>query len=173
MRFLRTAVALGAVTALLVAPVSAAPATTGDAVGGVAIRLSANRVHYTVSAKETPNGPNGSFLFRGIDFRLTFGGPVTCFDIEGNLAAIGGVITHTAGPDSGGLLGLAYLVFIEDNGVSGDLVSQTYILPGDDEDFIVGGVPGDFPDTCPAADAERTDGAFEVHGPISDHPWSL
>lgn len=94
--------ALSAATTLLAAPVSAAPALPGDSVGGVGIRLSANRVQYTVSVRGAPNGPIGSFLYRAVDFRLAFGGPVkfplvsraTCpdaattahdaFDVQGN-----------------------------------------------------------------------------------------
>jgi hypothetical protein len=168
MRLLRTAVALGAVLAVLAAPVSAAPATRGDSVGGVGVRLSDNRVQYTVSVMGGPNGPTGSFLYRSIDFSLTFGGRATCFDIAGNHAAIGGWITHVQSRDPGnrGLLGQAYLVFFEDNGspargqAGPDVVSQTYILPADAGSVEV---PGTFPADCPDAAATEHD-AFDVSG---------
>ena len=158
MRVLRIAAVVCAAAAILAAPVSAAPATPGDSVGGVGVRLSGNRVQYTVSVKGGPSGPIGSFLYRAIDFRLTFGGTATCFDIDGNQAAVGGWITHVQGnPD---LRGQAYLVFFEDNGPSGDIVSQTYILP-DDGGLV--DVPGDFPDTCPDAATTAHD-AYDVLG---------
>jgi hypothetical protein len=164
MRILRLLIAAGAVTAMLVAPVSAAPATPGDSVSGVGIRLSAFRVQYTVSVKGGPGAPIGSFLFRGVDFPLTFGGRATCFDIAGNEAAIGGVITHSTNSE---LLGAAYLVFFEDNGFPAtpgqagpDVVSQTYILPADAGNVDV---PDGFPAVCPDAAATAHD-AFDVQG---------
>ena len=168
MRLVRSAVALGAIMAILASPVSAAPATKGDAVGGVGIRLSDNRIQYTISVMGGPHGPTGSFLYRSIDFSLTFGGQATCFDIDGNRAAIGGVITHVQSRDPGnqGLLGLAYLVFVEDNGpgargeVGPDVVSQAYILP-----FDAGAVevPESFPAECPDSASTAHD-AFDVQG---------
>lgn len=160
MRALRLLIAATAVTAMLVVPVSAAPATPGDSVGGVGIRLSTNRVQYTVSVKGGPSGPIGSFLFRGVDFNLIFGGPATCFDIDGHQAAIGGFITHSSNSN---LLGLAYLVFFADNGPGPDVVSQTYILPGDDADFIDADL-SNFPATCPDATVARSDAAYAVQG---------
>ena len=162
MRALRIAVVVCAAAAILAAPVSASPATPGDSVGGVGIRLSGNPVHYTVSVRGGPGGPIGSFLFRAINFNLTFGGRATCFDVDGNQAAIGGWITHvqSSGKENQGLIGQAYLVFFEDNGSSGDIVSQTYILPGDSG---VVDVPGDFPESCPDAATTEHD-AFDVLG---------
>jgi hypothetical protein len=155
--------------ALLAAPVLAAPAERGDSVGGVGIRLSDARVQYTVSVKGGTGGPIGSFLYRNLDFSLTFGGPVTCFDVAGNQAAIGGWITHVDGPRNAGLLGQAYLVFFEDNGspsylgqAGPDIVSQTYILP-DDAGIVE--VPAGFPDICPDAATTAHD-AFDFQGNI-------
>jgi hypothetical protein len=164
----RTSVAALAITALLVAPVSAAPASSGDSLRGVGIRLSANAVQYTVSVTGGQGGePSGSFLFRSLAFKLTFGGPVSCFDIDGNLAAIGGWTTHVT-PGNRDLVGHPYLVFFEDNGAPSelgqegpDVVSQTYIFP-DDEVFV--DVPDDFPNTCPDAAAARSDDPFLVQG---------
>lgn len=168
MRLLRSAVVLCAVIAILASPVSAAPASRGDAVGGVGIRLSDNRVQYTVSVVGGPRGPIGSFFFRSIDFSLTFGGRATCFDVSGHQAAIGGWITHVQSRDPGnqGLLGLAYLVFFEDNGfptrgqAGPDVVSQTYILPFDAGSVDV---PESFPADCPDAASTEHD-AFDVQG---------
>lgn len=163
MRLLRFVIAASAVTAMLAAPVSAAPATPGDSVGGVGIRLSDFRVQYTVSVKGGPGAPIGSFLYRGIDFHLTFGGQATCFDIVDNHAAIGGWITHSTDP---GLRGEAYLVFFEDNGspslgeAGPDVVSQAYILPADAGSVEV---PEGFPAVCPDAVTTAHD-AFDVQG---------
>ena len=169
MRTLPTLIAAGAVVVLMAAPVSAAPATPGDAVGGVGVRLSAGRVQYTVSVKGGPDAPIGSFLYRAIDFPLTFGGRATCVDIAGHRAAIGGWITHVQSPEPAnqGLIGMAYLVFIEDNGhptsraqEGPDVVSQTYILPADAGSVDV---PDEFPAICPDAAATAHD-AFDVQG---------
>ena len=168
MRSLRLSLAACAVVALLAPPVSAAPATPGDSVGGVGIRLSGNRIQYTVSVRGGPSAPTGSFLYRSIDFSLTFGGRATCFDIDGHQAAIGGWITHVESKDSGnqGLIGQAYLVFFEDNGTGSrgeagpDVVSQTYILPADAASVEV---PEQFPAVCPDAAATAHD-AFDVQG---------
>lgn len=169
MRLLRIAVALATSMVVMAAPAAAAPATAGDSVGGVGIRLSANRVQYTVSVKGGSAAPIGSFLYRSIDFSLTFGGRATCFDVAGNQAAVGGWITHvqSGDPDNQALLGQAYLVFFEDNGFPAspgqagpDVVSQTYILPADAGSVTV---PAGFPQTCPDAATTAHD-AFDVQG---------
>lgn len=164
MRIPRPLIAASAALAVFAAPVAAAPATPGDSVGGVGIRLSANRVHYTVAVKGGPSAPIGSFLYRGIDFHLTFGGRAACFDVAGHQAAIGGWITHSTDP---ALLGQAYLVFFEDDGspsspgqVGPDVVSQSYILPADAGSVDV---PDGFPAVCPDAAATAHD-AFDVQG---------
>ena len=168
MKGLRVGLGIMVVFTLIVGPVSAAPATKGDSVGGVGYRLvdGERRVAYSISARGGANGPTGSFLYRSVTFSLTFGGPVTCLDIDGNEAAIGGRITHVQsfGHENDFLLGLNYLVFVQDNGsgslgsVGPDVVSQAYILPGDPVD-----VPADFPATCP--DAASTDhDAYDVEG---------
>ncbi len=164
MRTLRVLIAVTAVATMLAVPVSAAPATPGDSVGGIGIRLSANRVQYSVSVKGGPGRPIGSFLYRGLDFDLTFGGRATCFDIAGHQAAIGGWITHSTDP---ALRGQAYLVFFEDNGFPSslgeagpDVVSQTYILPADAGSVDV---PAGFPAVCPDAAATAHD-AFDFQG---------
>lgn len=159
MRSRRLAIAVGALVAIFVTPVSAAP-PPGDSVTGVGIRLSAARVQYTVSVKEGAGGATGSFLYRAIDFRLTFGGPATCIDVDGDQAAIGGWITHSVGNSD--LLGQAYLVFFEDNGLTGDRVSQAYIIP-DDAGFIDADLQ-DFPASCPDAMVDRSDDPYEVQG---------
>ena len=169
MRRLRIALTIGALLALMAGPVSAAPASTGDAVKGVGIRLSGFGVQYTISVKGGPNGPVGSFLYRGVDFRLTFGGPATCFDVVGNEAVIGGCINHVDGMANAGLLGQAYLVFVADNGspsgpgqAGPDVVSQAYILPSDEESVDV---PADFPSSCPDAATTEHD-AYDLQGDI-------
>lgn len=154
MRFLRSVVVAAITLVLLAAPASAAPASTGDFVWGSGYRLledGSRRVEYRVGAAALGSHAFGYFSYRHLVVDLRFSGPVTCFDIDGNEAAIGGVITRATGTDPGvgGLLGAGFLVFLIDNGSEPDVVSETYILPADAGNVVV---PGDFPRTCPDAD---------------------
>lgn len=170
MRTLRTFLAAAVSLVALVAPVSAAPASTGDFVSGSGYRLTPEgerRVHFRVGVKASPDGGvSGAYSYRNLAVDLTFSGPITCLDVQGNQAAIGGLITKltTSVPDIH--LGDSFLVFLIDLGdpyrgqVGPDVVSQTYIFPISENDVIV---PGDFPTTCPDAAATAHD-AFNVQG---------
>jgi hypothetical protein len=90
----------------------------------------------------TPTGAiSGSYHYANIG-GLTLNGSVTCMDVEGNVAAIGGTVT--SGSDG---VGEDFLVFLTDNGApvfgeyGPDQVSQTYIPV----DLL------DFPAICPDA----------------------
>lgn len=172
MRTLRSVLAAATTLVLLAAPASAAPASTGDFVWGSGYRLfpedGSRRVEYRVGAAALGSHAFGYFSYRHLVVDLRFSGPVTCFDIDGNEAAIGGVITRATGTDPGvgGLLGAGFLVFLIDNGSEPDIVSQTYILPADaDADAGNVVVPGDFPRTCPDADETAHD-AYGFEGNI-------
>lgn len=167
MRNLRSILATAFAFAVLVAPVSAAPTSTGDFVSGSGYRLSQNIVHFRVDAQSTSDGgASGSYLYRNLGVDLTFTGRVTCLDVAGNQAAVGGVITKLIANETSIEVGDAFLVFFIDNGNpyrgqdGPDVVSQTYVFPGSELDVEV---PGDFPDTCPDAAATAHD-AFGVRG---------
>lgn len=167
MRNLRSVLTAVISLALLVAPVSAAPTSNGDFVSGSGDRLSPNIVHFRVAAHTTPTGgASGSYLYRNLGFPLTFTGEVTCLDVAGNQAAVGGVITKFIANETDIQVGDAFLVFFIDNGDpyrgqdGPDHVSQTYIFPGSEGDVDEG---TDFPNTCPDA-ANTVHDDFLVRG---------
>jgi hypothetical protein len=154
MRVLRIVVVASVAIALMAGPASAAPA--GDAIGSVSgggWRLSPDdvpRVEFSIDAWMVPTGAiTGSYRYANPFAPLTLNGPVTCMDIEGSSAAIGGIVT--SGSD---LVGEPFLVFLHDNGESvfgefgPDQVSQTYIAV----EF-----PEGFPTTCPDANENPFD----------------
>lgn len=167
MRTLRLALAAAITLAVLAAPVSAAPASTGDFVWGGGNRLSNDdgspRVEFRVAAATLGGHAFGYYSYRHLVLDLKFSGPITCFDIAGNQAAVGGVITRLSGTDKGSTeLGNGFLVFLIDNGAGTDVVSQTYILPADADAGNVT-VPDNFPRTCPDAEDTAHD-AYNVEG---------
>jgi hypothetical protein len=85
---------------------------------------------------------------------------VTCVIVDGDKAAVGGLIRSGAA----GLIGLPFIAYLVDNGPPSspvdDLYSRPFILtPG--ETFP--GEPADFPKTCPAS-ADSFFGYLDVHG---------
>jgi hypothetical protein len=167
MRTLRVLAAASAVIALLAAPASGAPASNGDFVSGSGYRLSPDgserRVQFNAYAQADTNGAWGSYWFHRLGLAPTFSGQVKCLDVDGNQAAIGGVITRSSGVVS---VGDKFLVFLIDNGEdpdNPDVVSQTYILPAD---AVNVSVPRNFPAVCPDAATTAHD-AFSVDGDLS------
>jgi hypothetical protein len=163
MRVLRMAVVAAATMALLTTPASAAPAgtATADFVVGGGLRIGPDGVvpnrTFSVDARTLPNGEvsgHYTFLVRGANAHFT--GDVTCVEVVGNHAVIGGRIT------TGNLgAGEDFLVFFIDNGdpVGGqftpDIVSVT---PLTSEGFWPSSdIPSDFPATCPDADGDAHD----------------
>ncbi|MGH3104776.1 MAG: hypothetical protein ACRDN6_11850 [Gaiellaceae bacterium] len=100
-----------------------------------------------------PNGfrVHGFFERRNNQNGNTFSGPITCLNVQGKTASIGGVVTRTPSPTGEGT-GVPYLVYVVDNGPPGsatpDLISPFAVLPPGDPDLAF--VPPNFPDTCPS-----------------------
>ena len=96
----------------------------------------------------------GQFERHNNDNGGTFFGPVTCVTVDGNRAAIGGVLTEAPG-QPGISVGDPYIVYVEDNGrpgsTSADEISVLAILPEGDPDRPL--MPPGFPDVCPSADS--------------------
>ena len=168
MRRLRMAVVLAATLALLAGSAAAAlagPANRDSVVGGglrIAPDGTPNR-SFSVSARALAGGgASGSYTFlvlhsgsrNGPSDRFT--GTVTCLDVVGNQAVIGGHITKGNIAPGGD-----FLVFLIDGGapVGGqpgpDMVSLTYITPQDD--WPSGDIPGDFHTHCPSANGPSYD----------------
>jgi hypothetical protein len=167
MRTLRVLIAAGIVMALLTAPASAAPASNGDFVSSSGYRLSADgterRVQFNAYAQADTNGVWGTYWFRQLSAGFNFSGQVKCLDVAGNQTAVGGVITRSSGVVSAGD---KFLVFLIDNGedpANPDIVSQTYILPGDAVNVTV---PRNFPSVCPDAETTSHD-EFQVDGVLT------
>ncbi|HEX7173183.1 MAG TPA: hypothetical protein VF365_11340 [Candidatus Limnocylindria bacterium] len=149
MRTLRLIVAATLTAALLAGPAAAAPAGNAiESVSGGGWRLSLDdvpMVEFSVNAWTRPGGAiTGSYRYANPFAALTLSGPVTCLDVQGDVAAIGGTVTGGSG-----FLGEPFLVILYDNGgptfgeFGPDQVSQTYIQ----EEFSP-----DFPAVCPNAE---------------------
>jgi hypothetical protein len=84
---------------------------------------------------------------------------ITCVTVDGDKAAIGGIVRSGASP----LVGDAFVLYVVDNGPpsspTDDLYSRPFFL--DPEPFP--GQPADFPKTCPAS-AESFFGYLSVNG---------
>lgn len=127
---------------------------------------------FTVDARTTATGAQGSYSFHHLTLGVAFDGTVSCLRVSGNEAALGGTIMASSGPSPTLAIGGSFLVFLTDHGsptpgkAGPDVTSQTYILPGD---ASVVSVPSDFPTTCPdptstAHDAYIVDGDLAITG---------
>jgi hypothetical protein len=81
-------------------------------------------------------------------------GDVTCMEVEGNRASIGGYLTPTAGAFQGD----PFVVYVEDSGTlaaddgsTPDQISALAALPSGDPDLPL--MPEGFPAVCPVADS--------------------
>lgn len=99
-----------------------------------------------------------------------FTGRVTCVNVAGNRAAVGGILTRTPG-QPGITDGDPFLVYVEDNGpldsTTPDQISALVVLPEGDPDLPL--MPARFPRVCPSADsiygyAPLTSGDITVAG---------
>jgi hypothetical protein len=122
-----------------------------------------NPVWYSLQAEKRPYTTVGTFRTRwlvpgrpGSIFR----GRVTCLNVVGNMAAIGGVLTSPAI-----LAGVPFVEYAVDNGTSGDLVSDLGLFPDEDPDLLL--LPVGFPSICPAPGL-----AASIYGYLSVHPGS-
>jgi hypothetical protein len=87
----------------------------------------------------------------------TFRGDVTCMEVDGNRASIGGVLTVTSG-QPGISEGDPFVLYVEDNGTlhasdgsTPDQISALSVLPPGDPDRPL--MPEGFPAVCPDADS--------------------
>lgn len=84
----------------------------------------------------------------------TLAGRVTCMDVEGTRASIGGFFTQVATQPGFGV-GDPFVFYIENNGALGsakpDRVSALAALPENDPDLPL--MPAGFPYVCPSADS--------------------
>jgi len=126
-----------------------------DAVAGAGKRLDAagdTIAEFTIDAETSPEGAAGTYHFHHVPTETTFDGRVTCLAVDGRGAAVGGWMMTVTRPGTTPKAGDAFLVFLLDRGdplgthPGPDLVSHTYLLPGDAATVAV---PEDFPTTCP------------------------
>lgn len=93
----------------------------------------------------------GIFERRNNDLGGIFTGRVTCMTVEGNRAAVGGILGAT-GP---AFPGEPFLIYVEDNGPLGsptpDQISALVVLPEGDPDRPL--MPARFPRVCPSANS--------------------
>jgi hypothetical protein len=80
-----------------------------------------------------------------------FTGRVTCATVEGNRAAVGGIL----GPDNAQFPNEPFVIYVEDNGPlaspTPDRISALAVLPADDPDRPL--MPERFPYECPSAES--------------------
>jgi hypothetical protein len=100
-------------------------------------------------------GPaSGVFERRNSTTGGVFTGRVTCMNVEGNRASVGGILTGTPGQPGIGD-GDPFLIYVEDNGPLGsstpDQISALVVLPPADPDWPL--MPERFPSECPSADS--------------------
>jgi hypothetical protein len=104
--------------------------------------------HFVVSAQNGPQGVSGSYSSdsgRTGNPQLTFTGRVTCLDVAGDQALVGGVITKAAVADE---VGNGFAVgFIDNPGTAPDTVTLSDVFAptpvdcGSEADFLFGGIP--------------------------------
>lgn len=96
----------------------------------------------------------GEFERRNHGTGGVFSGSVTCTNVSGNRAAIGGFLTQTPGGPGVGA-GDPFIVYVADNGPlaseARDEISALAVLPAGDPDRPL--MPARFPRTCPSADS--------------------
>lgn len=118
---LAAAIAVAAVLISTAAPVSAAggpfQSVTGSVWRGTVAHPDTPSFHFVVSAQSGPNGVSGMFNAMGPNPLGAFTGNVTCLDVVGNQAIIGGLITGGGEP---GEVGTGYAVGFIDNGSAPD-----------------------------------------------------
>jgi hypothetical protein len=138
MRRLRI-LALVAVAALAVPAAALAAPTTGDFISGSGYRLSGDGeklVQFRVDARLGGAGAMGTYTFKGAS-GLTFTGSVTCLEVSGTHASVGGYVTK-ADPEEDIPVGSAFDVLFADNGspyrhqAGPDMVSLTEVLAPED-----------------------------------------
>lgn len=88
----------------------------------------------------------------------TFLTEVTCANVEGNRAAIGGIVTRTPSPDPSSGTGVPFILYVEDNGTldrsdgtTPDRISPFAVLPEGDPDLSL--MPEGFPRVCPSPES--------------------
>jgi len=158
--------ALIASLAIVVGPVTAAPSGAGGhIVAGSAWRLNPGpeftpRVQFTIGVQISPGNASGTYEYANVAGG-TLTGSVTCGNVDGGVAVIGG---HIVGGNIA--VGEDFFLFLADNGapvfgsLGPDAVSTTHVsengafLPGDrlGSDF-----PEDFPQSCPQARGDTYD----------------
>ena len=109
---------------MLVAPAAFAQAPTQDSVAGTLTRGSGERdtIIWSINAVSGPSGesPAGTIETLGILLRATF--PVTCLEVSGNRAVIGGRLT------SGATVVQVYLIVVDEPGDAQDRVLDQFFI---------------------------------------------
>lgn len=97
----------------------------------------------------------------------TFRGSVSCVNIEGNRAVVGGMLTQQ--PSGSPTVATPYVIYVEDNGPPGsatpDQISTLAIFPPGDPGLAY--LPARFPEVCPSVRSQYgyaplTSGDFSV-----------
>lgn len=112
-------------------------------------------VSYTIRLVGVQRGAGqrawGSFERLNHGTGRSIAGDVTCVNVDGNRASIGGVFTHVATQPGFGV-GDPFVLYIEDNGALGsstpDRISALAALPEGDPDRPL--MPAQFPYVCPS-----------------------
>jgi hypothetical protein len=108
---------LGAIPTIATAKNSPGKGPKKDLVVGTAIFPALPAfVHINAKSRATGQNPRGHFLLR--QFGWQFRGSVTCMQVVGNRASVGGRVTRSSGVGAPAV-GTGFVQFIEDNGSPG------------------------------------------------------
>ncbi|MGQ0632145.1 MAG: hypothetical protein ACT4P1_14080 [Sporichthyaceae bacterium] len=140
----RSLVGLAAASAAmtLLVPVGAANAGTAkqDMVSGKGASMIAAFEFKGFNQGTTPDSPSGG-TWEAKNPALNFKGPITCLHVEGNRAGFIYPVEEGSTPEAA--VGQSVLIWIEDNGASGDKMG--FFGPGPVEMFMDGCAPGPTP----------------------------
>lgn len=143
--------AASAALALLVPAGAASAAADRDSVSGKGSSAIANFEFEGFNQGTTPDSPSGG-QWHADNPLIDFNGPITCLHVDGNRAGFIYPVEEGSSPEAA--VGQSVLIWIEDNGDSGDKMG--FFGPGPVEMFMDGCAPGPTP-------LDITEGGVTVH----------